>query len=97
MVDVLFLSPGKLYELVDEHNFDPVFGLAGAAIHAALEDYREGIYNENPVQVTLWRAPYRDIMSTITELRRSVTGSEFLDNMQSTMVRRGRTLIRNNV
>ena len=90
---MIFLSQGKLYDLIDDQNMDQVFALGATAIYAALKDHRDGQYVENTVHSELWRDAYRDVMENISELRGNTIETNRLSALQGAIVERGRSLV----
>ena len=50
ILDTVFLAPGKLFKAIgDNGNIDQIFGLAGAAIYAALHNHWDAQYLNAPI------------------------------------------------
>ena len=90
ITDILFLTPQKLWSFVLDDDLDHMFGLGGAAIAAALRDFRDGFYVELGSSTVQWCEDYTRTMRIITGMHEQPAHKEWLVTCQQNLMARGR-------
>ena len=90
IIDVLFLTSWNLWSFILDDDLNHVFGLGGAAIAAALRDFRDGYYLKLDSSAVQWREDYTRTMRIITGMREQPAHKEWLVTCQQNLLVRGR-------
>ena len=89
IIDILFLTPQKLWSFVLDDDLDHVFGLGGTAIAAALRDFHDGFYVKLDSSAVQWCEDYTRTMRIITGMGEQPAHKEWLVTCQQNLMARG--------
>ena len=90
MINMLFLTPMKLWQHVQDGCLDTTFALGATAIAAALGDFWKGYYCDVDAKADNWREQYTKAIDLISLMRSKPDGNEWLTRYQQCIITHGK-------